>query len=391
MAASTIQVTQYQRGRVERLSAELTFGIAQIGKAELAGWATMSAKHFGGCMIRRIGNITLLARDIAAGAVGFSTDAVRASQDNRLLDFLCKSAGTAATTAGDAAKAAIDAASKIRRQLTESPVDAVPQLLSTVAASLIVAGGPNADGGAADLDLMFGIGAHRSILSHSIIMGSALEAGIMSVLSLVELVHDKLPSERDPLWDSLHAQASTLADAIKTGAAIGLAYHLFVDGTLQAAPYHDLPVSAPLPVHQGIFVVNAVAEAKSAMQPTGKPSQPRASSQGKRHIGNRASANAKGRDFAQQHGKASQLAHKAYLAVGLVVEPPIARRMSIEHCTLIRRYGVWMQALANGDLEPITLEQHEFVSVAHKVAAAQTPYEVAWRAYELACWQADNT
>ena len=47
-------------------------------------------------------------------------------------------------------------------------------------------------GGAPDLDLVFGIGAHRSIFSHSILMGSALETAFLSLLRLVRLTHKNL-------------------------------------------------------------------------------------------------------------------------------------------------------------------------------------------------------
>ena len=110
-------------------------------------------------------------------------------------------------------------------------------------------------------ELMFGIGAHRSILSHSILMGAALEAGLLSLLGLVQLVHGKLPALHDPLWDSIHRQATSITLAASRGASIGMAYHLLVDGLVQPAPYHDLPVSLPMAAHQTVFVVNAAGEA----------------------------------------------------------------------------------------------------------------------------------
>jgi hypothetical protein len=390
MTRALTQTAQYRNWRFDQLSAELTFAVAQVGKPELAEWAAISAKHFGGCLVRRAGNITALVRDLAVGALNFATSAVRATQDDRLLAFLAHSAGGAAKTASEAAKAAVDTASRVHRQLTAAPAEAVPRLLTTVVTSLLVAGGPDADGGAPDLDLMFGIGAHRSILSHSIVMGSALEAGVMSLLALVELVHDRLPVVRDPIWDALHKQAAGLTDALKTGAAVGMAYHLFVDGTLQAAPYHDLPFSAPMSVHESILVANAFAEAKGATQSSGRPAPPQAGPSAKRREVTKANLYTTGKTIARQHGKASLLAHKAYLAVDLVLEQAASCRMSDEHCTLIRRYGVWMQALADGDLDPRTLEQHDFVAVARKEAQAQTPHETAWHAYELARWQAEN-
>ena len=42
---------------------------------------------------------------------------------------------------------------------------------------------------------------------------------------------------------------------------MGLAYHLAIDGIIEPAPYKDLPVGAPMEVHQTLFAANAAAEA----------------------------------------------------------------------------------------------------------------------------------
>lgn len=397
MTVAGTQVAQYSR--YDRLSAELSYAVKQVDGAQLAAWAGLSAKHFGSCLVRRVGNVTTLLVNVAAGTLNFAANSLRAKQEERLAVFLQESAGRAARTATDAASSAVSVASAIRRQLSSNPSEAIPHLLMTVTASLLVSGGPDADGGAPDLDLMFGIGAHRSILSHSIVMGSALEAGVMSLLALVDLVHDKLPPVHDGVWDRLHSQSAVLASGFKTGAALGMAYHLFADGTLQAAPYHDLPISAPMPVHEGIFVANAFAEASSAGQPTGRAKERTAPSrseraapqapQVRRRQSTASGAFETGKAAAARHGKASVLAHKAYLAVDLVVEPTIARLMTNDDLKLVRRYGVWLDALVDGELEPRTLEQHDFIAVARKQASAQTPYERAWLAYLDARWTAE--
>ena len=89
------------------------------------------------------------------------------------------------------------------RLVQSQPREAVPQLLVLVATSIVVSGGPDGDGGAPDLDLMFGIDAHRSILSHSILMGAALETGFLSLVHLVRLLHTKLPADHDPLSEAV--------------------------------------------------------------------------------------------------------------------------------------------------------------------------------------------
>ena len=91
--------------------------------------------------------------------------------------------------------------------------------------------------------------------------GFALEAGILSLLGVVKMTHSKLPAHHDALWDSLHEQASKLSVAASVGVGIGMAYHLLVDGLVQPAPYHDLPIAMPIEAHQSVFVVNGLGEA----------------------------------------------------------------------------------------------------------------------------------
>lgn len=114
------------------------------------------------------------------------------------------------------------------------------------------------------MDLKAGIGFHRSPLTHSILIGAALETGLMSLVRLVHLVHAQLPPHHDPLWDVLEHQSTALLNAANRGASLGLAYHLLVDGLAQPAPYHGLPISLPIEGHQAMFVANGMAEAIDA-------------------------------------------------------------------------------------------------------------------------------
>jgi len=45
---------------------------------------------------------------------------------------------------------------------------------------------------------------------------------------------------------------------------------------------------------------------------------------------------------------------------------------------LLARYGHWLEALAEGTLEPATAEQRHFVQVAHGEAAPHSAFEVTW-------------
>lgn len=116
------------------------------------------------------------------------------------------------------------------------------------------------NGGIPDLDLLAGIGAHRSPLTHSIVAGIVAEGLFLALADLSAEVDGRLPIEHDPLWDELARIGRPLTRSLAIGTSAGLAYHLLVDALVQPAAYHDLPVSMPLEAHQSILAVNGVAE-----------------------------------------------------------------------------------------------------------------------------------
>ena len=101
----------------------------------------------------------------------------------------------------------------------------------------------------------------RSVMDVEMLMGAALETGFLSLVQLVRLLHAKLPAGHDPLWDELVKHADSIAHTASTGVSIGMSYHLLVDGLVQPAAYHGLPVSMPIEAHQTMLVANAAAEA----------------------------------------------------------------------------------------------------------------------------------
>ncbi len=46
--------------------------------------------------------------------------------------------------------------------------------------------------------------------------------------------------------------------------------------------------------------------------------------------------------------------------------------------TLLKRYGYWMEALASGDIKPLTPAQERFVRVCKGECKPTTEYEIAW-------------
>lgn len=51
---------------------------------------------------------------------------------------------------------------------------------------------------------------------------------------------------------------------------------------------------------------------------------------------------------------------------------------SQDEAELLSRYGFWLEALAHGQIQPVTSAQEQFVQVHHGVAKADSVFERAW-------------
>lgn len=249
-----------QADRLQRLQRELAYAWDQTSRDDVIAWSITSGKGFVGATARRARNILRLVKKAAKFVGTESVAGYAAWEKDRLQSHLLNRVNDAGNSLVQTYRDVTVFTGQIAQAFKDDPKNAAVQLLTLVITSLAVSGGPDGDGGAPDLDLAFGIDAHRSILSHSILMGAALEAGILALLGVVKLTHHKLPDDHDAIWDAWHVQAMTISHAASMGVSVGMAYHLLVDGLVQPAPYHDLPVSMPIEGHQTIFVVNGIGE-----------------------------------------------------------------------------------------------------------------------------------
>ena len=120
-------------------------------------------------------------------------------------------------------------------------------------------------GGIPDLDFLGGIGAHRSIFTHSVVAGVIVETLVLGILDLSRTVYKNLPEDHDPLWEDLNNVSGDVFAALSTGLSAGIAYHLGVDATIDGeGTYKDFPVSLPEVGHQAILGANAAVEAVDA-------------------------------------------------------------------------------------------------------------------------------
>jgi hypothetical protein len=156
--------------------------------------------------------------------------------------------------------------SRIAEGLVRDPRRTLPPLVAGLVGFNAGSGGLDGDGGIPDLDLVAGIGYHRSPLTHSILAGIVAEGVLLALADLAALVHQRLPARHDPLWDDLAEAGGPLADAAASGLSAGIAWHLLVDAFVEPAPYQGLPVPLPEAAHQGIMAANTAAEATHAVK-----------------------------------------------------------------------------------------------------------------------------
>ena len=384
--------------RISRLGDELAHAWSETDPQDVKQWLRGSARIFPQVLGRRVKGVVKLTVSVTRGVYEESRDVIAAAVRKELSEHL----QTRVTAASDGARELASNTWAFSRALTEAfkqdPGRAVPQFATLVLTSLLVSGGVDGNGGAPDADIvLLGIGAHRSPLTHSILMGAALETGLLSFLALVNVIHDKLPTSHDPFWDALRARSDDIVNAAATGVSVGMAYHLFVDGVAQPAPYQDLPISMPMEAHQTVFVVNAAAEAIHAgtrtpsaqtepppMKPAvvataGAPTPPQSSPTASQDRHDEA------RPLSPNERNQLEAQHRACIAHGYRVNKQVIRalQLSSEQVARVEKYGSWFEALETGRLQPLTEHQRHFVDAMRGTCAPRTPDEILWIQYRL--------
>ena len=252
--------------RTHRMLKELAHVCKHAPPHEISTWVRATALRFGRSLSTRVGRVVdfgVLVLEVCGREV---IDLTGALIDGRAMDHLSSRRKAISEEAASKTREIIGTAKPLVVAFQEDPAKVGPAILVGSLAAITVSGGFDGDGGAPDLDIaLLGIEAHRSLFTHSIVAGAIIETGLLSLVDLIQRAHGYLPPQHDPLWDTIKGRSACLGDAAARGASVGLAYHLGIDGLVQPAPYHDIPFSAPLEVHQGILTVNAAAEAGSAV------------------------------------------------------------------------------------------------------------------------------
>lgn len=256
---------QLSTSREERLMREFGAAIGATSSQDLKAWGSRTASVLGEVTIRRgknFGSLVAWIWDFLTKETEALLKAIR--QDEALPHLKVRAAA-----AHDQAKAiGRDFASlydTLSSNLQNRPKETAPKLVAGVLGFLVGSGGVQGDGGIPDLDFLGGIGAHRSILTHSVVAGVIVETLVLGVLDLSRTAYKNLPENHDPLWEDLNNASGEVFAALSTGLSAGIAYHLGVDATIDGdGTYKDLPVSLPETGHQAILGANAVVEGTDA-------------------------------------------------------------------------------------------------------------------------------
>lgn len=339
--------------RFERMAKELDYAIRHTSKEDMATLIGHLARDGGSALVRRVSGLWELAKQLLSGSANELEGMLKAYSADNLLNHIARRLGYASAITTDAISRGATSFSSLVRDLIANPTQAGPKLLVLVLSSVVVSGGVDGNGGVPDLDIpLMGIGEHRSPFTHSIIIGSLLEAGLLMLTRIVLGTHKNLPVEHDPLWDSMAQKSAELLTAAGQGASIGIAYHLMVDAVVQPGAYHGLPFDMPMEAHQVILAANSVSEATAAKA---YPDEETVNTTPE-----------------------IRAAHKRHRMRVMEVSDVLKAWLTLDEIAVLSKYGMWLQALVKRDIQPTSLAQVRFLKTSRGQLEPVTIYEKAW-------------
>jgi len=149
------------------------------------------------------------------------------------------------------------------KQPREKQIEVIIVAILTLSIFYLSAGGADFEGGLPDTDIaLAGIDAHRSVFTHSILLGLSLEFTGRFCLLLLKKIQQSLPSNHLPVWDKIFNFLDNHSDKAIAAMWLGIGVHLLKDSgflTGGVKPYADIPVGMPMDAHQGLFAANGIA------------------------------------------------------------------------------------------------------------------------------------
>ncbi len=246
---------------------EITDAIRNTPISELKDWGLRIPTTMSMVTVRRGKNIGNLVKFLGNAVIDESQGFIDSIRIGQVIEHISQRGKVARDSLLQTCDTATNAFLRLSTAINNEPSVYVPKLAAGVLGFLGASGGLDGDGGVPDLDFLGGIGAHRSIFTHSIIAGIVIETILISFSDLTKTVYRNLPEHHDQLWDRLVVGNGEIMMALSQGISAGIAYHLGVDATIDGdGLYRDLPVSMPQGAHDFIISTNAVTEGVDSMR-----------------------------------------------------------------------------------------------------------------------------
>lgn len=145
----------------------------------------------------------------------------------------------------------------------DKQIEQVAVFILTLSIFFAAGGGFDFEGGIPDLDIVVGgIGAHRSIFTHTIIIGFGFEFAARFGIQVLGKIRDRLPRVHHQAWDRVYEFIDSHQNLFIGALWAGIGAHLIKDTGLLVGgvkPYVELPNGLPIAVHQTLFGANAAA------------------------------------------------------------------------------------------------------------------------------------
>lgn len=260
----TDQFSEQARSRIVSIYSELTFALSRIEREVIKAWGVRASKRLLLLAARRVGGMARLATMLVRGGSGELNGILQALKQGRMAAHLADRTAGAIDGSITIGREGARAIGNIATALIRDPRSTAPALIGGLLGFGIGSGGLDGNGGIPDLDLVAGIGAHRSPITHTVIAGIVAEGFLLAFADLAAEVHGKLPVQHDSIWDGLARIGRPLTESLAIGTSAGLAYHLLVDAFVQPGAYHGVPFNMPMEAHQTIFAANGVIEGEYA-------------------------------------------------------------------------------------------------------------------------------
>lgn len=145
----------------------------------------------------------------------------------------------------------------------DQKIEVTAVTILTLSIFFATAGGFDLEGGLPDSDITIsGIDAHRSVFTHSIIIGLGVEFAARFGILVMEKMHGRLPDNHHEVWDRVYGFIDKNKNLALGAMWAGIAAHLLLDSGIiggDVKPYQQLPNGLPMETHQGLFTANSLA------------------------------------------------------------------------------------------------------------------------------------